>query len=167
MKSKDELRVWAKEVRKKYSFCGEKFVEKLIKLKEYQHAKHIMFFYPMSDELNLLLLLNDKTKYFYLPRIEENNIVPCPYKKGDALNISKFKTREPISQAVDKSILDIVIIPALCCDKNNCRLGYGGGFYDRFLVDFKGLKIVCIPKELMVSTIFPENHDIPIDLIIN
>lgn len=90
----------------------------------------------------------------------------CPYGEGDELCVSCFKTFEPVTEACDKNIVDFVIVPALCCDKNNYRLGYGGGFYDRFLKDFRGKKVVCLPEELIVETVYPEAHDIPVDLII-
>ncbi len=75
-------------------------------------------------------------------------------------------TLEPICSACSKKEVDLVIVPALAVDKNNYRLGYGGGFYDRFLKDFEGTKIVCIPKELIVETVYPEKHDVKMDLII-
>jgi len=63
---------------------------------------------------------------------------------------------------------DLVIVPALAVDKKNYRLGYGKGFYDRFLSQLSSdtKTIVCIPKELIVETIFPNEHDIPVDIII-
>ena len=63
--------------------------------------------------------------------------------------------------------MDIIVIPALAVDKHYHRLGYGGGFYDRFLKDFTGLKIVCIPSQLIVDNIFPEEHDISFDMLIS
>ena len=60
----------------------------------------------------------------------------------------------------------LIIVPALAVDKNNYRLGYGKGFYDRFLNDFNRIKVVCIPKCLTIDTIYPEKHDIPMDLVI-
>ena len=68
--------------------------------------------------------------------------------------------------ACDKSLIDFAVIPALACDETGCRLGYGGGFYDRFLKDFEGVTAVCIPKNLIVKTIFPEKYDIKADIII-
>ena len=63
-------------------------------------------------------------------------------------------------------MIDLVIVPALAVDKNNYRLGYGGGFYDRFLRDKSVTKIVCIPKELIVESVYPEKFDIPVDIVV-
>ena len=142
-------------------------VNKLVQTDEYKNAKNIMFFYPLPDEVNLLPLLKDKTKNFYLPRINGEELECCPYCSGDELCESKFHTQEPTCQACSKQNVDLVIVPALACDKNGYRLGYGGGFYDRFLKDFKRTKICCIPQELVVETVFPEKHDVTMNLIIS
>ena len=125
-----------------------------------------MLFYPILGEVDLLNLLNDSTKQFYLPRINGEELECCLYKKGEELSESNFHTKEPVCEACRKAEIDLVVVPALACDKSDYRLGYGRGFYDRFLADFKGIKISCIPKELMFDDVFHEKHDIKMDLII-
>lgn len=167
MQTKEDLRVWAKEVRKNRNRAvDEVLVQKLQETSEYKTAQNILLYYPLKDEINLLPLLNDSSKKFYLPKIEGKNLFCCSYKNGDLLCESCFKTKEPFTPYEDKNLINLAIIPALCVDGENFRLGYGGGFYDRFLKDFQGTKIVCIPKELVVETVFPEKHDIRMDLII-
>ncbi len=163
--NKHQLRKWAKEERKKHC-CDSVLIEKLRETKEYKSAKHIMLFYPMKDEINLLPLLEDKTKMFYLPKVDGENLLCSPYCAGDELCVSCFNTQEPISTPVNSELIDLVIVPALAVDKNNFRLGYGGGFYDRFLHGKKAVKIVCIPKELVVESICPDEYDIPVDIVI-
>lgn len=175
------LRKWAKEERKKYR-CDAVLIDKLKQTVQYKQAQHIMIFYPMKDEVNLLPLLNDSSKQFYLPKIEGKTLLCCPFDDKTELCASCFNTKEPVSEPTGVTP-DIVIVPALAVDKNNYRLGYGGGFYDRFLGGVNKLagrfdiqtektvrgsvfRIVCIPKELVVDTIYPEPFDIPMDLII-
>ena len=165
---KKVLRQWAKSKRKELDMKSISVIlaDKLAQTDEYKNSKNIMIFYPMPDEVNLLSLLNDNTKNFYLPRINGNELECCPYCNGDELCESKFHTLEPTCQACNKTDIDLVVVPALACDRNGYRLGYGGGFYDRFLKDFEGTKICCVPKELITDNIYPENHDIKPDLII-
>lgn len=165
--NKQQLRIWAKEERKKLNIelLSKELVKKLQSTTEYKQAINIMFFYPLKNEINLLELLNDITKNFYLPRIDGENLLCCPFKKGDKLCESCFKTKEPLSEPTSNSI-DLVIVPALAVDKNNYRLGYGGGYYDRFLAGKDIFKIICIPKELLIENIYPEKFDIPVDKVI-
>ena len=125
-----------------------------------------MIFYPLKKEVNLLPLLEDEGKNFFLPKVDGKNLLCCPYNKEDELCSSCFKTLEPQTQAVDKNSIDLIIVPALCCDKHNYRLGYGGGFYDRLLKNYVGKTIICLPKELIVESIFPECYDIAVGKVI-
>ena len=133
---KKELRKWAKAQGKFREACSQNVIKELRASEIYKQAHNILIFYPLEGEVNLLELLDDKDK-----------------------------TQEPISDEVEKNQIDLAIIPALCCDKNNYRLGYGGGFYDRFLVGFSGKKVVCLPKELIVETIYPNEFDVPVDFV--
>ena len=167
--NKQNLRKWARGKRKELDMEKESSIlaEKLVQTEEYKRAKNVMLYYPLEKEVNLLSLLNDETKNFYLPRIKVESLECCKYSSGDELCESCFHTLEPTCNACSKQEIDLVIVPALAVDKNNYRLGYGGGFYDRFLKDFKGFKIVCIPEELIVENVYPEKHDVKIDLIIS
>ena len=169
MINKQQLRKWAKEERKKLDIdlLSQKLVGKLQETEEYAQAKNIMIFYPLQYEVNLLALLKDKTKTFYLPKISDNNLLCCPYSEGEELCESCFKTKEPLTEKVSKDLIDLVIVPALAVDRNNYRLGYGGGFYDRFLADGVNVKkLVCISSSLVVDTVYPESHDVKIDKIV-
>ena len=134
MQDKKELRKKAKAIRNSLDIeqISEKIVENILNLEIYKKSRHIMLFYPLSHELNLLKLLNSEDKKFYLPKVRGEELFICPYKIGDELVISKFKTKEPTTNQVDPSILDIIFVPAMMADKNMHRLGYGGGFYDKF-----------------------------------
>lgn len=166
--AKQRLRKWAKNERKKLDLkqISHKLVLKLQETNEYKQAKNIMIYYPLKDEVDLLYLLEDETKKFFLPKIDGKNLLCCPYNKEEKLCKSCFNTNEPTTNPVCKTVLDLIIVPALAVDKNNYRLGYGCGFYDRFLKDINAYKIVCISQNLVVTTVYPETHDIKIDKII-
>ena len=167
--NKQQLRNWAKEERKKLDIeaLSSVLVRKLGETEEYIQAKNIMLFYPLEYEVNLLELLKDGSKNFYLPKIDGKELLCCPYQEGNELCVSCFKTKEPTTEPVSESIIDLIVVPALAVDKNNYRLGYGGGFYDRLLSKVsKVKKVVCISEKFIIDTIHPELHDIFVDKII-
>lgn len=168
MDSKSDLRKKAKCIRKSLSIA-EKSTIAIKKIREntlYIPAKNVLIYYPLRYELNLLALLDDE-KNFYLPRVCGENLQICPFKKGDKLVASSFNICEPCSNSINPRNLDLVVVPALMADKFGFRLGYGGGFYDRFLVKNNTVKtILPIAKELIVEELPHEEFDIKIDEII-
>lgn len=71
----------------------------------------------------------------FAPRVNaDNELDSLPFHADSHLAENKWKIPEPTTgEVVDPSILDIVIVPLLCFDADGHRVGYGGGFYDRFL----------------------------------
>lgn len=166
MDSKSDLRIKAKSIRRNLDLTKKSHdaVNQIRQLDEYKSAKHVMIYYPLKYELNLLSLLQDD-KHFYLPKVQGNNILVCPY--SDKLALSDFKTFEPCTNPINPKFLDLIIVPALMADTNNYRLGYGGGFYDRFLASYSNIKtVVAVVKELFVQNLPIESFDRPINTVI-
>jgi 5-formyltetrahydrofolate cyclo-ligase len=71
----------------------------------------------------------------FAPRINERTgeLESIPIDRNTLLAENKWKVREPEGEAADASILDLVIVPMLCFDEQGHRVGYGKGFYDKFL----------------------------------
>ena len=170
MKKKSELRIWAKEIRKNLDMeqISRQICSNLQRLDIYKQAKNVLIFYPLKTEVDLLNLLREdgNIKNFYLPRVKGEDLEVCPYTFGDKLELSELKIEEPLTEPVDKTLLDIVIAPALCADKRFYRLGYGKGYYDRFCADISAKCLVVIPESLVVDEIETDSHDVRCDGII-
>jgi len=168
MQNKTELRIIAKRIRKGLDIASvsSAIVANIRKSDEYTRAKHVMIYYPLKYEINLLSLLEDKDKLFYLPRVNGSGLDCCPYKKGDDLILSSLNILEPCAAACDKSKIDVVFVPALMADLSFNRLGYGAGFYDRFLSDLNSLKVIPIAEELLIEVLPSEPSDIKCDALI-
>lgn len=170
MHTKEELREKAKQVRSLLPIdqLSQKMVESLRMVNIYDAAQHVMIFYPLQHEINLLSLLDDD-KNFYLPKVQGDELLVCPYKKGDELTTSEFGTKEPLTEPVDPSILNLVLVPALMVDKDFHRLGYGKGFYDRFLnkEELKAIRVVPIPNLLIINELPHDEHDAQFDIILD
>ena len=166
MEDKKSLR---QKIKKEREIIDITIVSKLITAKiraldVYKKAQKIMLFYPMQYEINLLKLMEDK-KNFYFPRVNGDDLLVCPadgeFKK------SKYNIYEPCSNPINPEILDLIIVPALAVDKNNYRLGYGGGFYDRFLGKYTYIKTIAPIYSGFVFDLLPHNNfDIPIDIVV-
>ena len=168
MEDKKKLRIKAKTIRQTLSMpaISKRLIEQLRSKRYYKDAQNIMIYYPLTNEINLLSLLDDH-KEFYLPRVDGKSLVVCPYKKGDELRRSELGVGEPVNESVGAAVIDLVIVPSLMTDKNNFRLGYGGGYYDRFLRNYPDLtSVVLIAKELVVEKLPREEHDVKMDFII-
>lgn len=168
MDNKTDLRARFKTIRKSLDIQKISLnIEENIRLfQPYQNAENVMLFYPTKYEINLLGLLKDNKK-FYFPRVKENHLLVCPYSKDTAFEKSEFNINEPCSAPLSPEILDLVIVPALAVDKNNYRLGYGGGFYDRFLKAINNaVSVVPIYHEFVVNSLPSEVFDVPVDFVI-
>ena len=166
MMNKTDYRIYAKNIRQTLDIqsLSASFVEKIKSHHVYLKSKNIMVYYPIKDEIDLRKLFNDD-KNFFLPKIFGEKILACPLTQK--LEISKFKIMEPCSDSVDPNILDLVITPALMADKECYRLGYGGGFYDKFLPLCKNAyKLIVIPKQLLVDKLPRDNFDVKVDEVI-
>ncbi len=171
MQTKQELRKFAKSLRKTLNVkeISAVVTETLFQLPEYINAGNIAAYYPYDSELDITPLFEDNHKNIYLPKInKKDNMVFCPYKRNDELSINKYGIAEPLSESIDTSLIEVMILPALMADKQGYRLGYGKGYYDKFLnkSKFKGVKIVLIADNLLKDILPNDKNDIPVDIII-
>lgn len=168
MVSKTDLRIRFKQERKTIDLelVSDFLTNELKKKDYYKNSKNILIFYPLKYEINVLKLLDDN-KNFYLPKVCNDKMLVCPYHKSDSLALSNLKIKEPCTEPINPVELDLVVVPALAVDKFNYRLGYGGGFYDRFLEEYKNLKSVClIHSKFVVERLPIESFDRKVDFII-
>ena len=167
MTDKIELRKNAKNIRKNLPLkqISAQLTALIRENDIYIKAQNVMLFYPTEFEIDLRELFNDD-KNFYLPKVDGERLLVCPFCKE--LKKSALGIYEPCSEPVSPDILDLVIVPALMCDKNGYRLGYGKGFYDRFIEKYgKSFKTICpIPKELYTENLPADEFDKKIDEIV-
>ena len=102
----------------------------------------ISLYYPSNYEVNILNILDIeyfKKFWFLLPVIEANNFINfCRWKKNDILKVNKFGILEPVKSKI--IIPDIVLVPLLAFDNSRNRLGYGKGYYDKYISKLMKMK---------------------------
>lgn len=77
--------------------------------------------------------------------------------------------QEPIIEKttyIDKTDIDVIIVPGVVFDYNGYRIGYGGGYYDRYLTGYNGTLISLAFHMQLVNQLPKEIHDIPVHLIL-
>lgn len=79
-----------------------------------------------------------------------------------------LEPRTEYIREVDPDLVDLVLIPGVAFDERGFRVGYGGGYYDRFLnrVRPDATKIALAVEVQMVEHAFEDSHDVPVDMII-
>ena len=132
----------------------------------YMHQRIIGLYFPIKNEVNVLHL----TKYHFdnlcLPFINGHDMVFKSWKVGDIMSISeKFNVPEPFPES---HIMEpeVLLVPIVGFDPSCNRIGYGAGFYDRYLKNFKGLTIGVSFECLKVPQIDVDNNDIKLDFIV-
>ena len=114
-------------------------------LKKFNYKKKIFGgYYPINYEMNILHVLKDLERQnikISLPITQKNNEMDFyKWSFDDILILNNFGIPEP--QKNEKVIPDILLIPLVSFDRNLFRIGYGGGFYDRYIEKVSKLKKV-------------------------
>ncbi len=146
---KYELRNKILKIRKKINkknkpFQSDKILNFIKKIK--LRKKIVGCYYPINFEANtveLIQKLQNNNILVGLPIIRKNfDMNFYSFKVYDPLTINKLGIPEP--RKSQKIVPNILIIPLVAFDKNLNRLGYGGGYYDRFLKKMEEKKIIKI-----------------------
>lgn len=125
--------------------------------------KTVGIYYPLGKEINILGLMNDyKDISFYLP-VTKENIFFVKYNLNDELLDGPFHTKEPVGEAICRDNIEAFLIPCVAISKNNQRIGYGKGYYDRYLEGYKGLKIGICYKNSSNLDIDCDAFDVKLD----
>ena len=135
-------------------------------------GKIIGGYYPYNYEIDILQILEkfEKKKFIItLPKIKKNSQMNFfQWSTNDPLVINKFGIPEPISKMIKYP--DVLLVPLVAFDKNFNRIGYGGGFYDRYIKKVKKRKKVLTIgfaySFQKVKKIPTNNYDIELDFII-
>lgn len=169
--TKNIIRAKAKYIRENLDTlnCSNKITEHIFSWDKFKNAKNVMLFYPIGSEFSLLKLLNNKEKSFFFPVVDGENIYPVLHDETKGFKVGSFGIKEPIgAKLTDYSTLDLILIPSLAADKNGHRLGYGKGYYDRFLehIGPHCTKAVIIFSKLIFDELPIEEHDKTADYLV-
>ena len=138
------------EARKYYRNIRKEFSKEIIQEKSeliFDHIKqmnlldystfHIFLPIEKNHEINTYPIIDwlfDHNKNVVLPFVIGDDMINCKVEKGFKTALNSLQIPEPIKYtAIDSHLIDVVFLPMFVADLKGNRVGYGGGYYDRFL----------------------------------
>ena len=146
-------------------------VEQIVASEEYRRATTLLLYAPHGSEINLLPLVRrarQDGKQIAFPKCDTETTTMRFYilEPDTRLVEGAYGIHEPPEGAPlctpDENTL--CILPGLTFDPHGGRLGYGKGYYDRFLADFKGVAVGAVYQSLVVKEVPTEAHDFPVTM---
>lgn len=140
--------------------------EKFFSLPQVKGAKVFFVYHSFGSEADthaILARLLAEGKTVCLPRVEGGEMSFVSYE-GQALERGKFGIAEPQGERTSLRP-DVVVLPMLAWN-GRFRLGYGGGYYDRFLAGCGALKIGIAYAFQRTEEPFMEEFDVPADILV-
>ncbi|WP_202708432.1 5-formyltetrahydrofolate cyclo-ligase [Sporosalibacterium faouarense] len=164
--SKDELELKSEKIKKL-----------LLSSKFYQNPQSIMVYIDFRNEVKTEGIIKESLK------VDKDIILPISIVETRELLLSKLmdydkelspgsygilEPKQEFIREVKHDVIDLVLVPGVAFDRRGYRIGYGGGYYDRFLskLDKSVPKVALAFNVQMVDYAYEDDHDIPVDYII-
>jgi len=175
--TKQELRASVKARRAKIPPEEQKkrdraIVERIAASEVFASATSLLIYAPGEGEINLLPLVSLAWKRGIpvgFPRCDTQSTTISFYQlqPGQRLVRGAYRIPEPPPEALPCPIDEgtLCILPGLTFDPMGNRLGYGKGYYDRFLSKFPGMRAAAVYESLLVKRVPTEEHDRPVALL--
>jgi 5-formyltetrahydrofolate cyclo-ligase len=150
---------------------GALVTERFLALPEVERAGAVMMFSSFGSEVptrDLIDRLHAREVLVALPRISGHDLVPVTYASGDPMRTTAFGAEEPVGgEALATAALDVVAVPGVAFDALGGRIGYGGGYYDRFLRGVPAFRVAVAFELQVLDEELPGGHfDLEVDAIV-
>ncbi|MFT9078554.1 5-formyltetrahydrofolate cyclo-ligase [Ethanoligenens sp.] len=146
--------------------------QQVISLPEYRSCDTLFSYVSVREEVDTHALIRTALrdgKRVAVPRCEGKRMVFYAIGSLDELRPARFGLLEPPGGVrVLPDVHSLCLVPGLSFDQSGARIGYGGGFYDRFLPDFPGVSVGLCYSMLISDTLLPtEAHDCRMSVVVS
>lgn len=151
---------------------SRRVAEKLQLLPALEKAGNIMAYMPFDNEVDLrevLAAFRSQGRVILLPRIgPDNNLEAVPFRENQQWQRRSFGVLEPDGAAFPREEIQSVLVPGLAFDPLGYRLGFGRGYYDRFLsgLDPRVFRCGVCYEFQVVDSVFPTDTDVPMHWVV-
>ena len=176
IKAKDRMRQNCYKIRNELgvelrAHASELICDSLDNWRIFRKSLCILTYMPIKSEVDLTSLVErHPDKGWILPRIipEENHRMVFHLYDADHLVTHPFGMAEPAmgQPIVQAKEINLALVPGLAFDYYGWRLGYGGGYFDRFLKDFSGVSVGITYNALYLESLPNDSFDIPVQWVV-
>ena len=133
-------------------------------------AEDLCLYMPINNEVDVPVIAEEarrQGKRLWLPRVDGETMDFFRYDEDTVLVTGSYDIMEPDSdEMLEPDENTLIIMPGAVFSESRDRIGYGGGYYDRFLCKFKGLSAgLCYDKNVLKSIDFDE-YDVSVDCLV-
>jgi 5-formyltetrahydrofolate cyclo-ligase len=151
------------------NIASKKILKKLQKIESFRNAQKIGSYYPLGSEVLTQDIMQEAIsdgKEIFLPKVIGKNMEFRKIVNFSNLECGSFDIMEPRDECPIDNNLDVLLVPTIGISPKGVRLGYGHGFYDRFLAQNKITTISLTLEKQIIKNIPRSNHDVIIDWIV-
>ena len=171
---KTSLREFLLEKRDGTSFdlmkiASKSILKKLKKIESFRNAQKIGAYYPIGSEILTQDIMQEalsEGKEVFLPKVIGKNMEFRKIENFSNLENGSFDIMEPRNECPVDNDLDVILVPTVGISPTGVRLGYGHGFYDRFLAENKIETISLTLEKQIIKNIPRSEHDVIINWIV-
>ena len=149
--------------------ASKKIQKRLKKNYAFKNAQKIGVYYPIGSEIltqDIIQELLSNAKEVFLPKIIDDKIEFRKIMDFSSLERGSFDIMEPKNDCEINNKLDVILVPTVGITTDGIRLGYGHGFYDKFLAENQTTTISLTLEKQIVKNIPKSEHDIIINWIV-
>jgi len=149
--------------------ASSKIQENLRKVEYYRNARLVGGYSAVGSEVRTQDILKEilsAGKELSLPKVEKNDLVFKRITTFSDLEVGNFSVMEPKERCETVKKLDVILVPAIALTREGYRLGYGFGYYDRYLHNKRAKKIALSYSKQIVKSIPHDSHDVKVDCIV-